>query len=127
MGPGVSLFLNFQFNSMGLYVYWAAYFLSLIAFALERTHLQCRRPQFDSWVRKICWRRDTLPTPVFLGFPRASAGKEPTCNVGDLGLTPGLGPSPGEQNGYHFSILLAWRILHGVTESDTIFTFTAVF
>ena len=27
-----------------------------------------RDPQFDSWVRKICWRRDRLPTPVFLGF-----------------------------------------------------------
>ena len=25
----------------------------------------CRRPQFDSWVGKICWRRDRLPTPVF--------------------------------------------------------------
>ena len=24
-----------------------------------------RRPQFDSWVRKICWRRDRLPTPGF--------------------------------------------------------------
>ena len=23
----------------------------------------------DSWVRKIPWRRDRLPTPVFLGFP----------------------------------------------------------
>ena len=23
----------------------------------------------DSWVGKICWRRDRLPTPVFLGFP----------------------------------------------------------
>ena len=22
----------------------------------------------DSWVRKIRWRRDRLPTPVFLGF-----------------------------------------------------------
>ena len=99
---------------MGLYVYWAAYFLSLITFALERTHLQCRRPQFNSWVGKIRWRRDRLPTPVFLGFPRASAGKGSACNMGDLGLTPGLGLSPGEQNGYHFSILLAWRILHGV-------------
>ena len=26
---------------------------------------------FDSWVRKIHWRRDRLPTPVFLGFPVA--------------------------------------------------------
>ena len=109
MGRGMTLFLNFLFNSMGLYVYWAAYFLSLIAFALERTCLQCRRSQFDSWVRKIRWRRDRLPTPVFLGFPHASAGKESACNVGDLGLTPGLGLSPGEWDSYHFSIL-AWRI-----------------
>ena len=77
---------------------------------------QCRRPQFDSWVRKIPWRREQLltpifwpgdfhglyrlPTPVFLGFPGGSAGKEPTCNAGDLGLIPGLGRSPGEGSGY---------------------------
>ena len=66
----------------------------------QRIHLQCRRPQFDSWVRKICWRRDRLPTPVFLGFPCGSAGKESTCNAGDLGLIPGLGRSPGEGKGY---------------------------
>ena len=28
--------------------------------------LQCRRPGFDPWVRKIPWRRERLPTPVFL-------------------------------------------------------------
>ena len=39
-------------------------------------------------------------TPVFLGFPCGSAGKEYTCNVGDLGSIPGLGRSPGEGNGY---------------------------
>ena len=49
-----------------------------------------RRPWFNSWVRKICWRRDRLPTPVFLGFPCGSAGKESACNAGDLGLIPGL-------------------------------------
>ena len=48
-----------------------------------------RRPRFDSWVGKICWRRDRLPTPVFLGFPCGSAGKESACNVGDLGSIPG--------------------------------------
>ena len=26
------------------------------------------------------WRRDRLPTPVFLGFPCGSAGKESTCS-----------------------------------------------
>ena len=36
---------------------------------LVRIHLQCRRHQFDSWVRKISWRRDRIPIPVFLGFP----------------------------------------------------------
>ena len=29
-----------------------------------------------SWVGKVSWRRDRLPTPVFLGFPGGSAGKE---------------------------------------------------
>ena len=28
--------------------------------------LQCKRPGFDPWVRKIPWRRARLPTPVFL-------------------------------------------------------------
>ena len=33
-------------------------------------------------------------------FPHCSAGKESTCNVGDLGSTPGLGRSPEEKKGY---------------------------
>ena len=39
-------------------------------------------------------------TPVFLGFPCGSAGKESACNAGDLGSIPGLGRSPGEGKGY---------------------------
>ena len=35
-----------------------------------------------------------------MGFPCGSAGKESTCNVGDLGLIPGLGRSPGGGKGY---------------------------
>ena len=31
-----------------------------------RICLQCRRPGFDPWARKIPWRREWLPTPVFL-------------------------------------------------------------
>ena len=67
------------------------------------------------------WRRKWQPTPVFwprefhrlyslwgckesdmteqlsiMGFPCGSAGKESIYNVGDLGLMPGLGRSPGE-------------------------------
>ena len=56
----------------------------------------------DSWVGKIPWRRDRLPTPVFLGFPCGSGGKESACNVGDLGSIPRLERSPGEEKGYLF-------------------------
>ena len=31
----------------------------------QRTCLQCGRPGFDPWVRKITWRRKRQPTPVF--------------------------------------------------------------
>ena len=37
---------------------------------------------------------------IVWGFPDSSAGKESSCNAGDLGLIPGLGRSPGEGNGY---------------------------
>ena len=50
--------------------------------------------------QEILWRRARLPTPVFLGFPRGSAGKKSACNVGDLGSLHGLGRSPGEGKGY---------------------------
>ena len=46
------------------------------------------------------WRRDRLPTPVFLGFPCGSAGKESACNTGDPGSIPWLRRSPGEGIGY---------------------------
>ena len=45
---------------------------------------------------KIHRRRDRLPTPVFLGSPCGSAGKESACDARDLGLIPGLGRSLGE-------------------------------
>ena len=65
-----------------------------------------------SWVRKICWRRDKLPTPVFLDFPGGSDGKESVCNVGDLGLIPELGRSHegGHGNPLQYSCL---ENLHG--------------
>ena len=79
--------------------------------------------RFDSWVRKICWRRDRLLTPAFLDFPGGSAGEESACNVGDLGFTFGLGGSPGEGKGTHSSVVA--KEFHGLDslwghkESDT--------
>ena len=37
---------------------------------------------------------------LWRGFSCSSAGKESTCNVGDLGLIPRLGRSPGGGKGY---------------------------
>ena len=63
-----------------------------------------------------------------MGFPGGSAGKEFTCNVGDLGSIPGLGRSPGERKGYplKYSGLEnsmdrgAWQAtVHGVAKSQT--------
>jgi len=71
--------------------------------------LQCRRPQFDSWVGKIHWRRDRLPTLVFLVFLGGSDGKESTCNVGDLGSIPDW-EDPLEEGMATHSSILAWRI-----------------
>ena len=72
---------------------------------------------------------------LFPGFPGGSDGKESVCNVGDLGLIPGLGRSwkkillPLEEGMATHSSILAWRItmdrgawkapVHGVTKSQT--------
>ena len=58
-----------------------------------------------------------------MGFPCGSAGKESTCNVGDLGLIPGSGRSSGEGNTYplQYSGLENSMdcMVHGVTKSWT--------
>ena len=48
----------------------------------------------------IAQRKLTLNFSKTLAFPGGSDGKEFACNAGDLGLTPGLGRSPGEGKGY---------------------------
>ena len=64
-----------------------------------------------------------LKTPLVLGFPGGSAGKESACNAGDLGSIPGLGRSLGEGKGYplQYSGLENSMdcIVHGVTKSQT--------
>ena len=59
----------------------------------------------------------------FRGFPGGSDSKESACNVGDLGLVPGLGRSPGEGKGYPLQYSGLEKSMdytvHGVAESDT--------
>ena len=51
----------------------------------------------------VGWRKDEGFCELlenWRGFPGGSEGKESACNPGDLGVSPGLGRSPGEGNGY---------------------------
>ena len=66
-------------------------------------------------------RMATLPR--ILGLPWCLSCKESCCNVGDLGLSPGLGKSPGEGKVYplQYSALENSMdcIVHGVAKSWT--------
>ena len=60
---------------------------------------------------------------IYTGFPGGSDGKEFPCNVGDLGMIPGLGRCPGERNGYPLQYSGLENSMncigHGVSKSDT--------
>ena len=55
---------------------------------------QCGRPEFDCWVRKIPWRREWLPTPVFLPWEfhgqRSLVGYSPWVTTHTLDTTEQL-------------------------------------
>ena len=64
-------------------------------------------PQSMGFSRQEYWSGLPLPSPShlerslnLLGFPGGSDGNESACNVGEPGLIPELGRSPGEGNGY---------------------------
>ena len=68
---------------------------------------------------------------LLLGFPGGSDGKEYACQAGDLGSVPGLGRSPGEENGnpLQYSCLensmdrgAWWATVHEVAKSRTGFS-----
>ena len=98
----------FWFARIGCYLIWVLnrYMASLLSripqwlSGKESSGIQCRKPRFNSWVRKIRWKRDRLPTPVFLGFLCGSAGNESACTAGDLGSIHGLGGPPREGKNY---------------------------
>ena len=62
------------------------------------------------WTVKVCSVEKSLRKPK--GFPGGSAGKESACNVGDPGLIPGLGRSPGEGIGYPLQYSWAFLVAH---------------
>ena len=63
-----------------------------------------------------------IQSSLICNFPGGSDGKESTCHVGDLGLVPGLGRSPGEGNSYPLQYSGEVHGLYspwGCKESDT--------
>ena len=76
-------------------------------------------PRWDDadWMASVCRCSCTR-----WGFPGGSAGKESTCNAGDLSLIPGFGRSPGEWKGYPLEYSGLENsldcIVHGVAEAD---------
>ena len=93
-----------RFSHYLSYTWWA----SLVA-QLVKNPPAMQETRFDSWVMKIRWRRDRLPTLVFLGFPCGSAGKTPPAMretwVQSLGWEDAL-----EKGKATHSSILAWRI-----------------
>ena len=69
-------------------------------------------------------KKQCFTNTLNLVFPGGSAGKESTCNAGDLGSIPGLGRYPGEGKGYplQYSGLENSMdcVVYGVTESQTL-------
>ena len=68
-------------------------------------------------------RSITILNIYVLHSTSGSAGKESTCNVGDLDSIPGLGRSPGEGKGYSLQYSGLENsmdcIVHGVAKSHT--------
>ena len=90
---------------------------------------QCRRPQFNSWVRKIGWRRDDYP----LQYSWSSLVAQLVKNLPAMWKTrvQFLGwEDPLEKGKATHSSILAWRIpwtieSMGLQRVVRIFTFTA--
>ena len=69
---------------------------SLFTLSSQAVHVNASRNTEKPSQQLLLIHRDS----VTMGFPGGSAGKESTCNAGDLGSIPGLGRSSGEGNIY---------------------------
>ena len=96
----------------------------------------------ETWVQSLGWEdppeKGQATHSSNICFPGGSDGKASSCSVGDLGLIPGLGRSPGKGNGNSIQYCClgnpmdrgAWQTtVLGVTKSWTRlrdFTFTFI-
>ena len=112
-------YYNASCISMGFIILYFPVFLPCLVWAVNRNQCFPDLPLYSEALSKSFW----LDTFLIGGFPCGSAGKESTCNAGDLGLIPGLGRSPGEGKAYRIqhSGLENFMdcIVHGVPQSRT--------
>ena len=94
---------------------------------LPSSGLESRSPtlQADGLLTELCGNPPWSSNPLF-GLPRWLSGKDSACQVGDVGLIPGLGRFPREGNGnpLQYSCLgkpmdrgACWATVHRVPKS----------
>ena len=81
--------------------------------SMVKNRLQCGRPGFDPWVRKIPWRRKWQPTPVFL--PGKSHGQRSLAGYGPWGHKE----SDMTSNKHFHFFSFSYTHTHTYTHTDT--------
>ena len=124
---GACIFWNQSFHFFQIYISRSGTAGSLIVQLVKNPRA---RQENLVWFlgREDLLEKETLPTPVFLGFPDGSNSKESACNVGEQVWFLGW-EDPAEEGMATHSSIPAWRIttdrgawwatVHGVSKSQT--------
>ena len=97
--------LDFVITSTSIIIFWFVFWwrtwVIIQPYFNEAWSPRFEKPELVYWIKDM---------QVVICFPGGSAGKETTCNAGDLGSIPG-GENPLEKGRATHSSILAWRIL----------------
>ena len=100
-------------------MYWIIYLIISQSLFYLTLFIILMRLNFLQVTASVC----SIQSTVFTCFLCGSAGKESTCNAGDLGSIPGLGRCPGEGEVYPLQYTGLENskdcIIHGVAKSWT--------
>ena len=99
-------------------------FRAALVAKLVKNLLQCRRPLFDSWVRKTCWRRDRPTHSSILGLSWWLSWQRIHLQCGRSGFDPWVGKIPWRRERLPTSVFWPGEFMamncmvHGVTKSQ---------
>ena len=82
-----------------------------------RSHLYCGRGYHNVWLMGCQFPSQELNLAT--GFPCGSAGKESTCNEGDLGSIPELGRSCRDLNHKNLNSLQGFNLVKNFYKNET--------